>query len=1143
MPPTEKSLSELITLRPRFLRSVNLERDFYASDALDGYYPTASVRSALNLLSRAAAEPAYRAQSLTGPYGSGKSALALVFARLCSGDNSPAAERLRKAFGPSASSIGESRHLPILAIGSRESLGRCLAQSLRSSLEKAGQTKLLSRLMDTHKRVFNSQSPPTRGVVALVEDTCRQASRNGSTGLLVVIDELGKLLEYAASHPDDSDIQLLQDLAEAAARSGDAPLILVTVLHQGFSHYAQRLGRRYQKEWDKVQQRFYEAPCYMDAADSVRLVAAALSSSSRQVVSSCPAVLREADRCQRWAPRGTEDTFVSLALDSYPIHPTVLGILPAVMRRYGQNERSLFSFLSAEEPFSLVDFAHRVTYDPRNPPYFRIPDLYDYVHCTMSGGLATQTWSEVEDALARLQDAGKPEQDVLKTVGLISTIGDSARVSASREFLCDALAGDDSAVSGVLDQLMARRMIVFRRWRGAYKIWEGSDVDMEERLEAAREACPEALSAAITVARDLCPSAPLAARKHSLQKGMPRSFAVVACRPADLDSAAAGSYPADGVLIQCLAESLEEAEQARAAAAEVTGPSVIIEVARESDDLREAAVEVSRLEWIRLNTPALAGDRVARRELDDRRTDAEAVFRSEWRSLFGAGAPGAEWFWQSEPVPVPNTRALSELLSRACDETFRFAPTVNNELINRRRLSSAAAKARRNLVEAMLTRREQPLLGFEGFPPERSIYESLLLGTGIHRQVEGRDQWTIGSPDGRDSGMQAAWERLEEVTAPADLKPVRVSDVLASITAPPFGVADGFAPVLLTAFLIANESTTALYEAGSFVPEVTAPALERLMRRPEVFTIATYALEGERQIAVERFARGYGVAPSVLPVVRFIYKAMAALPQYTANTGRLSPRAAAVRTAIAMSRSPERLLFVELPKAVGCGPLGPECSDAAAVETLFERLNEAFGEIASCYDRLLDRIQVDLRRLFDVADGHEDWRAALADRAEALLATAADPGLVPVLLRVKDRTLAERQYLESVAAGIAGVPPNRWRRDQEQNFGVRLRELAAAVRAAEAQGVLAEHTRPGEDGWLLSVDSTAGSSVRRIVRVSPAEREAVKELAGELLRQGAGGPGRARVLLAALAEAARALIKNQEEDADGQGDSDASAAS
>src|SRR5262245_17518801 len=74
---TERSLSEFVSVRQRFVRSANVERDS-DGEAVSGYIPTAR---ALDVVGRIVAGLASasngRAISLTGPYGTGKSSLAL----------------------------------------------------------------------------------------------------------------------------------------------------------------------------------------------------------------------------------------------------------------------------------------------------------------------------------------------------------------------------------------------------------------------------------------------------------------------------------------------------------------------------------------------------------------------------------------------------------------------------------------------------------------------------------------------------------------------------------------------------------------------------------------------------------------------------------------------------------------------------------------------------------------------------------------------------------------------------------------------------------------------------------------------------------------------------------------------------------
>ncbi|MFC6667144.1 hypothetical protein ACFP9V_18695 [Deinococcus radiopugnans] len=74
----------------RFLRSVRLERDAHTPSALEGYTLTAQARAVLRrMLEALGPQGTERAWTLTGPYGSGKSAFALFLTQLL---NAPTGE-------------------------------------------------------------------------------------------------------------------------------------------------------------------------------------------------------------------------------------------------------------------------------------------------------------------------------------------------------------------------------------------------------------------------------------------------------------------------------------------------------------------------------------------------------------------------------------------------------------------------------------------------------------------------------------------------------------------------------------------------------------------------------------------------------------------------------------------------------------------------------------------------------------------------------------------------------------------------------------------------------------------------------------------------------------------------------------------
>ena len=560
------------------MRSVHLERDFNAKDAVDGYLVTRGSLSALSLLVRGITDPSYRAQSISGPYGAGKSALAMYFARLLDKDKA-SHNGFRKRQLDYLGSIGtelvppdKEGYLSVLATGTRESLATCLVNSIKRSLKASGHQDLLKKLFP---KKIPKDTYDTRQITKIFEDLAELAVSLGALGLIVIVDELGKLLEYAALNPEESDIHLLQELAEAASRSHQHPFWFITILQQDFSYYASRLGKRHQREWSKVQQRFFDVPCLLDDTDAVQLVASALNSSAKPLVASNEFIRRVIASCASLAPKGSEVDFETWCQASYPIHPTSLVLMPALFRRFGQNERSLFSFLSTNEVFSLSEWLRDNKFKENDPPFVRLPQLLDYTSYTLIGGrpslYSVRAWTEVEDAFSRLGEASQIEIDILKCIGLLGLLGDASPISASKDILRLALEAPNCSheqIDNALKSLEGKKLIVFRRFRNAYRLWEGSDIDIGERLTEAYQSLP-LQSVSLSVARDLCPSAPLVARRHSFHTGMLRFFAVVPSSRDGLVASTEMKGDCDGVVIHCLVSNDDEAEIAASSAAQL----------------------------------------------------------------------------------------------------------------------------------------------------------------------------------------------------------------------------------------------------------------------------------------------------------------------------------------------------------------------------------------------------------------------------------------------------------------------------------------------------------------------------------------------------------------------------------------------
>jgi len=1127
------SLSELITVQKHFLRSVNLERDFFLNSFEGNFLFTAGFNEALKQLSKGISDPAYRALCISGPYGSGKSALALYFTR-----------QLRR-FSETSDLMGEESlsnvihsvdakdnkgWIPIVLTGKREPIHESIYSGFIRALGNLNDPALSEQLQLMIRSISSNDKAKTSKLTEIIETTSKIVLESGYSGTCLVIDELGKLLEFAALKPEQSDIHTLQELAELACRSNQAPFFIVTILHQQLTSYASKLGKHHQLAWAKIQQRFLDVPCALNDFDSIQLVANALKAECKKEVFGNSQITAEIEQSREIMSKGYEDEFSRLCLNCYPIHPTVLLVLSSLFKRFGQNERSLFSFLSVDEPFSLIEWSKSKVFDPGAPVFYRLPQLYDYVRNTLLSGATPayllRPWLEIEDALDRVSGINPIAQDLVKTIGLLNIIGSKANLGANLENLLIALPSDKIDRTGLetlISTLVDKRIITFRRYLNAYRLWEGSDINFEELIPFAVQNL--ALKPDIIyIAKELCPSPPMIARRHSYQKGMIRSFSIIPITVQKLKAEILNDS-SQCVIYQCLLENEEEREDISAELASFKNKSVIVLLGMSNEDLKEATRDIEALNWIKQNTPELAGDRIAREELSERLLDAKSAFQNSWDKIFNPGISDTLAYWNGEQIAIRSMRDLTSLLSDACDALYSLAPKVQNELINREKLSSSVAAARNNLIEAMIKSEELPELGIEGYPPERSIYQSVLRNCQIHH-INPFGTWEFGPPDETDPGLLAAWNFIDS-SAKADVShPKPVEELFIELTEPPYGLAIGFTPILFCAYLLVNRSRIAIYEDKSFAPELTVPLMERLITHPANFNFILVEISGERALVIERFSRGFNVEPSVLLVVQSLFTRMSSLPDYTKSTANLPLKVKEVREAIIRAKSPEKLLFVDLPKVFHIAEFksikqGEESQKK--VDEFFQHLNNAFQTLLDCYPKVLEKIKSGIKKIFSLTEESEYFQDKVAKRATSIYSNIIDKQLRVLALRARNSSLAETEYLESLGAAILGQPPSRWNQQDEERFMSLVPQLTRQVKTAEVYSRLKQSLLDDEDGFLLSLTTKDGEQLDRLVRFESLAKTSVREEATKLLHY--LDKENTKLNLAALIEALRMMLK------------------
>lgn len=1076
-------LNELFEVYGRFHRSIQVQKDWQDDNSLTGYLPTPTVHEIIRLiLSNLATVGKDRAFAISGPFGTGKSAFLLFLTDLLA---------KRPPRHPDAITYFDNGKVqvpylyPILIVGERVSLHEKLREALihRIGLIAPEEIGFLQAITN---------------ITALYQAGVVLARQRGWDGLLVVLDEFGKFLEYAALKPDQQDVFAMQQLAEEAVRSPE-PFLLITVQHSSMADYLNIASDVQRTEWQKVQGRFkditfLEPPSQLLSLMQRSIVSHLDESASKQYARVIQNIIGQ----DVFAEASRRFNLHNLAPHLAPLHPlTALLLVVAFRSQLAQNERSLFAFLSSQEFFSFREFLDTEPYT--EPPPLYTPDrLYDYLVTSLGGALylgeRSYLWRDIESHLQRLSSTAAPlAERVIKLVGLLTLYGSSIGVKPDLETLQLALSdASPEAVAETIESLEQTQVLLYRRLMQAYVLWEGVHVDLDvSAQEAERHLTSDSIARRLV---KFLPTSPLVARAHYIRSGTLRFYAVE-YRDGQQQATPPDFGAADGVVSYILTTSQQERnallEDYQAATRHYDGLWLVAfppPLQRLDAPLKEAEI----WEWVQSNDRQLEGDEGARREVAVRLLLAEERLRFLLQDSLNMAA--ILWQHKGDTHQFEHSRNFQTWLSQLCDTTFSQAPTLHNELLNRRKLSAAAVAARRTLLEGMLTHEHDPQLGFTRTPPEVSMYRSLLEAGGFHQRVG--NEYTLRAPG---DSWQAVWTEMEQFLASTHSQRRPIIELYQRLQSPPYGLREGPLPVLLLALLLVHRRQVALYEEGLFVSDLRIEVIERLTRNPELYEIQEYEISRAQTDFYQQvwselepldlaLASGSDESP-LLGIVRALVTTVAKLPPYTRSTRRFDdPHYATVRDTILRAKDPYQLMHGDLPNA-----LDMTSEDSAFAKTLHDSLDA----LIQSYPRLLDLIESHLRDTFRLHGSATEAFDHLRTRSLPLVRYATDINL-SLFLREATTTTPRGDRREALGRAIArGKSPMQWNDNDVSAFKSYLLALVSEYERLEA--LVLEREKEGVQS-VLRVDVLNGSleEARRVISIPPEQEQEVTVLLSQL---------------------------------------------
>ncbi|MBY0332890.1 MAG: hypothetical protein K2X49_19705 [Acetobacteraceae bacterium] len=961
-------------------RSVNLREDLLDPRRLAHYQPTR--RSAPVV--RAVLESG--ARMVIAAYGSGKSLAAGVGCLLVANRDKPILGELVARMGPVD---------PDLAI----------AAERRTRQRGKGRVVVLSgHVRDLPAALCEAVGAKKgRGIEAALDAL---EAVNDADHLAIVWDEFGRHLEGIVNEGRSRELDALQRLAEWAVRARGPSASLTLLLHQNLLAYATVLNQTSRNEWRKIEGRFEQIRFVEDSQELYELAATVIAERRPEgMVPPKEAALRRVARgavAAGWFDGMVDEARVADLLGrAYPLSASALHVLPRLVARIGQNERSLFGFIEGADlsrPVGMEEIYRGFS---------------DAMRSDVGIGGSHRRWVEAETARSRADD--EVEREALAAACLLQMGVDGERRRLSRAALETAVASRRSVsaegAAKAVEALISRKLLLHRRLNDDVSIWHGADVDLAGRVRDERARRMEGFE--LLAFLDANHPAPFVRPTgHNLKFGTARYLAGQYVRASDV--AADAALPAVdavkapwGRVLYVLADSAEELDKARKRI-EAGWPGedrTLVALPSEPISVFEAALEIDALVALQADGSLEAEDPLVRQELAELLAVARRQLAVLLHRLTTDRPTSAEWWCAGQRLRVDRDHPAGVAASGMLDDLYQCTPRILNDQLMRNRLSRQMETARIRVLTRILERANDARLGYrdeELTSAEGSVYRTVLEATGLHL-AEGTAGRFVRPDEILDPGLRAAWEAIGEFFRVPGTK--SLGDLVAKLSTAPIGMPAGVLPLLVVAGYKAFGRAVSLRVDGVYPNDVLGFDASRMFLEPGNVEVEVHPSDAEtlRYLAELAYVFCHRRPGSSDEAVRFAVDALASWRLTVSEGVRRSRRhtddGRKLLNLLADGSDPARLVLDVLPEAFGARH--PKLGIHESTLRMLEKARNDVDRLVEGYVReAVDIIgeALNLGRGGDPLSGVQDWIGCFD---------------VPSLLRREDLTMTDKAVLRT----------------------------------------------------------------------------------------------------------------------------------
>ena len=844
-------------------------------------------------------------------------------------------------------------------------------------------------------------------VVDLYESVAKGLKDKGYSGIFIVYDEFSKYLEANITNASLSDTKTLQDLAEKCNRSGPLQMHLMLISHKEIANYIDKLPKQKVDGWRGISERIKHIHLNNNFSQTYEIIASVIKKNKTKWDKFCKSHNKEfVDLVNHYKNHlifsDSKAEFDTAIYGCYPLHPISTFILPRLSERVAQNERTLFTFLSADGNSTLMSFLREYAEDSFD---FVTPDwIYDYFEPLFKkedySGSVHNTFILTTKILLQIPE-NSLESKIVKTLSLIYILEQFERLKPTKEEIVriysESYDVDDIEIA--IHNLISEEYVVYlKRSNGYLKLKETSGVDIQSEIHD----CIERYAERIDI-KDILNTSNfdnyMYPSRYNDERKMTRYFSfefIDACEVSenvDWDKKSE-DITSDGIIYGIISKSDTNLKKLTSIIKKTSKNNqryvfVIPQGYKEIETVAKEFYAVSLLKENAIDDPVLSD------EYEVIFDDLNEIIK-EFISTYTHPETGESVYINcGQTRDIYRKSELTELLSDICDTVFSCTPTINNEFVNKNDITSIAANSRNKIVGALLRREIEYNLGFAGNGQEVSIMRSTLIRTGVLANNETEDNIQINlTPN--DENMRRTLNEIEEyIKSSREYGKISFEGLYQKLQSPEnhIGLRLGVIPIYIAAVMHEYRKEVVLYDSYEQI-SLNADAIVQINSSPKDYFIEYINWSPEKEEYIENLAELFSEYALDSEKNNNIYDYTAnaikrwymALPKYskecrsTPEGEKINSKQLEMIKCLRQNISGSDLLFKRIPTAFGYNEFDAAVfNDIEATKALFDDLISQLKEHLNAKVKSLFSLKKDAKML-----KKQSLKSVMTDWAEAL---------------------------------------------------------------------------------------------------------------------------------------------------------------